>query len=94
MLQTSRQDDLEMRPPRDIGGDYTLAPNVYVLDADAAYRRAVDAEADVIAPLASGADGSRGFTVRDPEGHCWEATTYRSSDAPMVESGAAAVHRA
>jgi uncharacterized glyoxalase superfamily protein PhnB len=52
---------------------------VYVVcdDADAVFARAVAAGAEVVRGLVDEAYGSRGFTVRDPEGNLWSFGTYR-----------------
>ncbi|MFI0449841.1 VOC family protein [Actinomadura sp. 6N118] len=46
-------------------------------DPDAHYERAVAAGAEVVRPLKDEDYGSRGYTVRDPEGHLWSFGTYR-----------------
>lgn len=52
---------------------------VYVVcdDPDALYARATAAGAEVIYELKDEAYGSRGFTVRDPEGVLWSFGTYQ-----------------
>jgi uncharacterized glyoxalase superfamily protein PhnB len=52
--------------------------SVYVVcpDPDAAYERAVAAGAEVVRELRDEDFGSRGFTVRDPEGNLWSFGTY------------------
>jgi uncharacterized glyoxalase superfamily protein PhnB len=44
---------------------------------DALYARATAAGAEVVRGLADEEYGSRGFTVRDPEGGLWSFGTYR-----------------
>jgi len=53
--------------------------SVYVVcdDPDALFDRAVGAGAEVVRGLADEEYGSRGFTVRDPEGNLWSFGTYR-----------------
>ncbi|MGH8924631.1 MAG: VOC family protein [Acidimicrobiia bacterium] len=46
-------------------------------DPDALFERAVGAGATVVRGLKSEEYGSRGFTVRDPEGNLWSFGTYR-----------------
>jgi uncharacterized glyoxalase superfamily protein PhnB len=48
-------------------------------DPDGVYRRAVDAGAVVVRELVDEDYGSRGFTVRDPEGNLWSFGTYRGT---------------
>jgi uncharacterized glyoxalase superfamily protein PhnB len=46
-------------------------------DADALFARSVAAGAEVVRGLVDEDYGSRGFTVRDPEGNLWSFGTYR-----------------
>ena len=51
---------------------------VYVVcdDPDALFARATAAGAEVVRGLVDEDYGSRGFTVRDPEGNLWSFGTY------------------
>jgi uncharacterized glyoxalase superfamily protein PhnB len=53
--------------------------SVYVVtdDPDALHERARDAGAEIVLPLEDADYGSRGFTVRDPEGNLWAFGTYQ-----------------
>lgn len=53
--------------------------SVYVVcdDPDALFEQATAAGAEVVRGLADEDYGSRGFTVRDPEGNLWSFGTYR-----------------
>jgi uncharacterized glyoxalase superfamily protein PhnB len=53
--------------------------SVYVVcdDPDGLYARATAAGAEVVRGLVDEDYGSRGFTVRDPEGNLWSFGTYR-----------------
>ncbi len=53
--------------------------SVYVVcdDPDGLFARATAAGAEVVRGLADEDYGSRGFTVRDPEGNLWSFGTYR-----------------
>jgi uncharacterized glyoxalase superfamily protein PhnB len=53
--------------------------SVYVVcdDPDALFERAIAAGASVVRGLVDEDYGSRGFTVRDPEGVLWSFGTYR-----------------
>jgi uncharacterized glyoxalase superfamily protein PhnB len=53
--------------------------SVYVVcdDPDALLHRAMAAGAEVVRGLVEEDYGSRGFTVRDPEGNLWSFGTYR-----------------
>lgn len=62
--------------PGDIGGKQTQTAYLVVDDADAVYRRAVDAGARIELELVDEDYGGRGFTCRDPEGHVWSIGTY------------------
>ena len=72
MFGTAGKDDsaFGQRPP---GGD-----SVYVVceDPDALFARATAAGAEVVRGLKDEDYGSRGFTVRDPEGTIWSFGTY------------------
>lgn len=52
---------------------------VYVVcdDPDGLFARATAAGAEVVQALQDEDYGSRGFTVRDPQGHLWSFGTYR-----------------
>ena len=52
--------------------------SVYVVcdDPDALFERATKAAAEVVRGLRDEEYGSRGFTVRDPEGNLWSFGTY------------------
>lgn len=54
---------------------------VYVVcdDPDALFERATSAGAEVVRGLVDEDYGSRGFTVRDPEGNLWSFGTYRGA---------------
>ena len=73
MFGTAGKDDspFGQRPP---GND-----SVYVVcdDPDALFHRATAAGAEVVRGLKDEDYGSRGFTVRDPEGNLWSFGTYR-----------------
>ncbi len=64
------------KSPGELGGFETRSVYVVVEDADAAYRRAQDAGAEVVKQLQDTAYGSREFTIKDPEGHSWSVGTY------------------
>jgi uncharacterized glyoxalase superfamily protein PhnB len=70
------RDGLAMGSPRDLGGT-SVDLCLYVREVDAHYARAVAAGAEVVYPVADTSYGSRGYTVRDPEGHLWTFGTYR-----------------
>jgi uncharacterized glyoxalase superfamily protein PhnB len=55
--------------------------SVYIVtdDPDGLYRRAVAADATVTGELRDEDYGSRGFTVRDPEGVHWSFGTYKGA---------------
>jgi len=52
--------------------------SVYVVcdEPDALFERATNAGATVVQGLTDADYGSRGFTVRDPEGNLWSFGTY------------------
>jgi uncharacterized glyoxalase superfamily protein PhnB len=78
MLGTSGKDDTAFgrRAP---GNDLVYAA---CEDPDALFERAVAAGAKVVVGLADADYGSRGFTVKDPEGNLWSFGTYRGESGP------------
>lgn len=62
--------------PEDIGGSETQTTYLVVADADAVYRRAVDAGATIVIDIVDEEYGGRGFTCRDLEQHIWSIGTY------------------
>lgn len=81
MLGTSGKDDSAFGT-RKPGND-----SVYVVceDPDALFERAVAAGAEVVRGLEDEDYGSRGFTVRDPEGNIWSFGTY-TGESPTAPS--------
>src|SRR5205823_798501 len=59
-----------VRPPKDVGGT-SASIFMYVEDADASFKQAVDAGAKVEMELADQFWGDRFGTVTDPYGHVW-----------------------
>lgn len=55
--------------------------SMYVVteNPDALFKRITEAGAEVVRELRDEEYGSRGFTVRDPEGNLWSFGTYRGS---------------
>jgi uncharacterized glyoxalase superfamily protein PhnB len=78
MLGTSREDELRMKSPRELGG---VNQSIYIIvaDPDALCARAKAAGAEIVRELADTDYGSREFTCRDLEGHVWSFGTYRPS---------------
>jgi uncharacterized glyoxalase superfamily protein PhnB len=50
---------------------------VAVEDADAHYKRAMEAGAEITREIEDTPYGSREYSARDPEGHSWSFGTYR-----------------
>ena len=57
----------------------TMSLYVVTDHPDALFERATAAGAEVVRDLRDEDYGSRGFTVRDPEGHLWSFGTYRGA---------------
>ena len=74
MLGTVRPDD-GMVSPQSLGAA-TQSLCVYVEGLDAHYERARSAGAEIVSPLATADFGSRGYAVRDLEGHLWTFGDY------------------
>ena len=79
------------KSPKELGGS-PVTLHVYVTDADAAFRRAVDAGCTVAMPLADMFWGDRYGKVKDPYGHEWSIATKikNLSPAEMEEAQKAA----
>jgi uncharacterized glyoxalase superfamily protein PhnB len=65
-----------MRQPDEIGGAETQGSYYFISDIDAHYARACSAGAQIVLALKTHANGARGYTCRDPEGHLWTFGTY------------------
>lgn len=55
---------------------------LYVEDADASFKQAVDAGATVIRPIADQFHGDRAGCVQDPFGHKWTLMTHKEDLSP------------
>lgn len=62
--------------PDQIGGRETQYTYLVVPDADAVYRRAKAAGAEILIDIKDQPYGGRDFTCRDPQGHIWAVGTY------------------
>jgi len=78
MLGSAKEDGYGklVSTPARLGNANTQAPYLIVTDADALYRRVVDAGAEIVRELNDTSYGSREFACRDPEGHIWNFGTY------------------
>src|SRR5579864_1269485 len=77
----SLTDDAEYRKklfrhPSEIGGVETRYVSLYVADADAVYKRAREAGAEMVFDIEDKNYGGRGFTCKDLEGYTWNVGTY------------------
>jgi uncharacterized glyoxalase superfamily protein PhnB len=68
--------DRLMKQPDEIGGAETQNCYLVVEDADLHYAKAKAAGAEFVLDLKQYANGGRGFSCRDPEGHIWSFGTY------------------
>ncbi|MBC8329650.1 MAG: VOC family protein [Planctomycetes bacterium] len=75
MVSSARPDQGRLSPQA-LGGT-TQALSVQVADPDAHHDHAVASGAEVVQELNDEDHGSRGYMVRDPEGHLWYFATYR-----------------
>ncbi len=83
--------DIVAKGPATLGGT-TVGLMLYIQDADAAFKRAVEAGAKVLRPLANQFYGDRSGTVQDPFGHCWTLATHvEDVSAEELEKRAAAM---
>ncbi len=65
-----------MKQPDEIGGAETQSAYVVVSDADAVFKRAKNAGAEIVINIQDEDYGGRGFSCRDLEGHLWNFGTY------------------
>lgn len=65
-----------MRQPDEVGGAQTQSVYVVVSDADAVYRKAREAGAEIVLDIRDEDYGGRDFSCFDPEGHLWTIGTY------------------
>jgi uncharacterized glyoxalase superfamily protein PhnB len=72
------------RPESEFSQLPTGCASIYVVTAhpDAVFKRATGAGAEVVRDLVDEDYGSRGFSVRDPEGNLWSFGTYRGQPMP------------
>jgi len=63
------------RSPLSLGGS-PMFLMAYVADVDAAFRRATDAGATEVRPVADQFYGDRSGTLKDPYGHQWTLSTH------------------
>ncbi len=68
-----------IRPDSILGERHAGAASVYIVtdEPDELFARATGAGAEVVLGLKDEDYGSRGFTVKDPEGNLWSFGTYR-----------------
>jgi len=80
------------RPPKELGGT-TAGLMIYVEDADATFKQAVDAGATESMPLQDMFWGDRFGQVTDPFGHVWQIATHIEDVPPeeMAERAKAAM---
>ncbi len=71
------------RSPESLGGNGTSLM-IYVEDADALFRQAIEAGATEVMPLQDHFYGDRSGTVEDPFGHRWTISTH-VEDVPPDE---------
>ena len=67
--------EMGFRSPTSIGGSPVVI-HMYVKDVDAFCKRAVDAGAALVRPVADQFYGDRNGTLRDPYGHVWSVATH------------------
>jgi uncharacterized glyoxalase superfamily protein PhnB len=68
--------------PKSAGGKQSTTLHLYVPDADASFKRAVDAGATVAMPLMDAFWGDRYGQVTDPYGHKWSIGTHKQDLSP------------
>ena len=82
-----------MVQPDEIGGVETQICYLHVEDAAVHYARARAAGAEIVLDIEDEANGGRGYSCRDPEGHVWNFGTYHPWQKPCTGSDGAGRHR-
>lgn len=85
--------ELGARSPQSIGGT-PVTIHLYVDDVDAVARRAVDAGAQLMRPIADQFYGDRNGSVADPFGHMWWISTHKEDVTPDEMKRRVAAHHA
>jgi PhnB protein len=73
--------NMSCRSPQSLGGS-TAALHIYVRDVDAAFKRAVEAGAQVQMPVTDMFWGDRYGRIADPFGHEWGLATHKEDLKP------------
>lgn len=81
VMLSEEQPTMGCRAPASVGAP-TSYLYVYVPDVDAAFKRAVDAGAKVLMPVANMFWGDRFGQVEDPSGHRWGLATHQEDVLP------------
>ena len=69
------------KPPKELGGT-SVSVHMYVDDADAVAKQAVDAGGTVLMEVADQFWGDRFGTIQDPFGHTWSIATHVEDVSP------------
>ena len=80
------------KPPKELGGS-TVGVHLYVEDADAVAKQAVDAGGTALMEVTTQFWGDRFGTIQDPFGHTWSIATHVEDVPPeeMAERAKAAM---
>ena len=81
MLLNDEYPGMQCLSPTTIGGT-SVTLTLYVESADAVFKKAVDAGAQVKMPLADQFWGDRYGVVADPYGHLWAIATHQEDLTP------------
>lgn len=65
-----------IKQPDEVKGGNTQSPYLVVSDADAVYRLAKEAGAEIVFEIEDQPYGGRAFTCRDLEDHVWTIGSY------------------
>lgn len=85
VMLTDENEQWGAKSPNTLGGT-PCSLHLYVNEADAAFKRAVDAGCEVEFPIADMFWGDRYGKVKDPYGHSWGVSTH-TEDVPEQEMG-------
>lgn len=87
--------EMGYRSPRALGGT-PVSLMLYIEDVDVQFKRAVDAGAKALRPVADQFYGDRSGTLEDPFGHVWTLSTHTEdlSEEEMMKRAKAASQQA
>jgi PhnB protein len=85
--------EMGAKSPQSIGGT-PVTIHLYVADVDGVARKAIDAGAQLMRPIADQFYGDRNGSIADPFGHMWWISTHKEDVPPDEMKRRVAAHHA